>query len=462
MGETTDEATEVPEGNAQEAEPPTPPAVGLTIPAEEEGTAVPEPSVLPVEAETFPDNLFEPVAFDPVMPPVLESALGTGSSLVSVPVGVPTAHLWRRPRSGRRAADRPIRIAGAIVRSSLTMGAAYTNDEGSEKDGLTAFASAQVNLQIGNMAKGRYLTLQYGANVHLYDESDNNDEIFDQSLSIVGEYRYDGKLTLGVAINVSSLSGPERETGSATRRRLLDLSATARYEWSDKTAIVLTGSLPVEQYDDGIGSRSFELDLGVFHRYSNKTNVGIGLTVGTLSVDDNGHHDGGGGTQTFEEFTVRAAYRPSEKLQVTAKFGLEARQFESIDATLSPIFDVEILMRPTLRTRVSVVASQSFGNSAFTSGENVRSTTLAISLGQGIGDRTDLELSGGIEWSSYSAATSDAASDREDTFYFLEARATYRMTDRILIAGFCSFGKNDSNVNDYVRSVVGVSCTVVF
>src|SRR5436190_14641103 len=94
------------------------------------------------------------------------------------------------------------------------------------------------------------------------------------------------KLTLGVRQEFQDIDNGVAEVGNRVSQRYYRTGADARYEMTEKTSFKIGGTYHINDYDELIGSTEWTEDNSANYQITSKVDLGLGLTVGQLFVDE--------------------------------------------------------------------------------------------------------------------------------------------------------------------------------
>ncbi|HYZ73870.1 MAG TPA: hypothetical protein VE641_12370, partial [Chthoniobacterales bacterium] len=167
-----------------------------------------------------------------------------------------------------------------------------------------------------------FLTLQYLATGYIYTgHSDQNG--VDQQFYLKSQYRFE-RLTFQGNLSFSYLTGPDRLAGTFTTSYLIDGLARLLYDYSDKTQLHAEFEQLSDIYPSQINSFEYIGRFGADYQITPKIKLGGEGEVGYLDVQD-------GGSSTYGQARLRAAYKMTEKLTFLASAGVEVRGYNDRD-----------------------------------------------------------------------------------------------------------------------------------
>lgn len=402
--------------------------------------------------------------FVPVQPLAAQEPFSLGGQLVernlafgSTALDVTARGARPRRRAGGVRGDRsPIRIGPVDLAASLTVsGMSESGGRSSSGDGGWSFSTAvspSIEGQIGVQEVGRYVSFGYDVS-RIFGGDEERDGNFDQSLSVEAHYDF-ARLKLGLLGDYQSSTGPDRDTGGSAERNTTNVSFTASLPLSLKTSVSAELEFTSNQYAEGISSENYSAAFFANRQLSIKSNVGLGVTLGKLDVQD-------APGQTFQQINLRGSFAPTQKLSLSGMIGLEFRQTEDKDL-VRPVFELSAVYALRPQTQFGLEASRGSSSSAATSGSNFESTTVSFSVSQQIGTRIRANLSVGMQSSAYETVSGTGDDEREDFYFYVQPRVSYRLNEHFTVSVFYSYTRNDSDQAGFDQQQVGLNATYLF
>lgn len=259
-----------------------------------------------------------------------------------------------------------------------------------------------------------------------------NDQVnsIDHSAKFEGGYALT-KLTLALVQDFSITSGGVVDVGSRVSQKNYHTAVTARYEVTEKTFLQMDGSYRITDYETQTDSEEWSVVPTMNYQISPKVTLGLGVTFGELSVGRQTSHSRTNGTnvtsfttvktepQTYIGPTVRAAYKTTEKTDVSLSVGGEWRTYSDGSSSFSPVFSLAGTYRPFEGTSFGIEAHRRQQNSAVLNGQNFISTGGSISVRQRLRGRLSGTLSVSFDNSTYQAAQRGVQATRQDDYFLL-------------------------------------------
>ncbi len=350
------------------------------------------------------------------------------------------------------------------------------------KDFITSIAPG-FSLSMGDAAaaESKFLLLDYGANLQYFADHEEFNSI-DNTVKLNGLLPF-SKLTLGANIGYADVFSSVVDLAERVEQRIYNVGLNSRYEATAKTSVEVNGNFRRTDYPDStlIGSQELSNDNWINNQVSAKINLGLGLTFGTLDVDQ-------GVSQFYERVLLRAIYSLTYKLDFNASVGVEFRQYQSSDTKIvvsaeqitvttnvsgtnivlttnstfvpiatntvhqsgfssaSPVFNVGAVYRPWEGTTFSLNASRHEESSPTESGYNYVTMGISANVRQRFWDRYAVSFGGSYENSSYTAVSMDQKSGRSDNYYSIKLGVDALITQRWTVGAFVQHRGSDSNV----------------
>lgn len=300
-----------------------------------------------------------------------------------------------------------------------------------------------------------FLAASYDPSIVLFMDNDDQDALEHDARF---RYHYKGdKLLFTAGQSFQRLSGSTNDAGNRIDRDIFDTLLTANYQVTGKSQLELEAAQNITSYDDPAKFDSKEWSGGLFWMYqmTPKMTLGVGPTIGFADIEGNPN-------QTYQQGIIRLNYIPTEKITITARGGLEAREYqESDDVDLYPVLSMKTEYRPFDGTEMSLEAYRRAVPSAVLAGQNYISTGLTARIRQRLYQKYYLGLAGGFENSDYQSTARRVNANRDDDYLFIRPSFEWQVTDWWMITAFYEFRDNNSNIgnNEFVSNRAGVQTT---
>lgn len=273
------------------------------------------------------------------------------NSLTDVPLG-------NLSTTGFFGPNRSLRIGGTRVRygAQLSGSTAYNSNvfgsaQNPEGDFIFMLQPA-IALEVGQKSSVRIF---YAPSILKYARFKQFDSI-NQNLLFSSRLRFN-KLEVGLDAGYLTQSGLFLSSQGQSRQENLQARAFANYQITRKTSFLVSADLVNIQTSPGGNQSGISFGGWLDYRYSRKTSVGIGITVGSYVLPE--------GTTNYQDFLLRLRYSPSAKLFFTAEGGIQFRQSITAEgasyATTTSLLEAKASWLPTRKT---VVALRFFRNIA--------------------------------------------------------------------------------------------------
>ena len=315
----------------------------------------------------------------------------------------------------------------------------YTVSNGVRKSDTLLTISSGLTLTLGNPESKLMLRANYNASgVFFLNHSSQN--AFDQSLSFDMYYRMQ-RLTLGLHIRPSLISGSSVDAGDRIGRKIFYSGLTANYALSEKTSISLNADYTYAGYNGLLSSRETRVQAFVNHQVTPKITIGLGGGYGALDVD-------GGQTQTSEQALMQISYTPTAKLAFNASAGWEFRNGgNGVPTSTTPVFSVGAAWTPREKTTISVDARRRTYGSAALVGQNYEATGISATITQQLRPLVSANLTVGYEFAEYQQALVGVDASRKDKYFYARAGMGFPIGHRCTANVFYEFSNNTSTGN---------------
>jgi hypothetical protein len=282
----------------------------------------------------------------------------------------------------------------------------------------------------------RFFFANYTASaIAFVDHSEEN--AVDHDVSLAGRWTFQ-KLSLGFRAGLQTLSNSDIDVGGRVKRTITDTEITARYEFSEKTSMEANFSRLGLNYEQALDSTEWKNQNWVNYRVFPKTQLGVGLAVGRLEVDE-------GAVQSFEQGLVRAHYLGTGKLSFDGELGVEFRQIEDHGGNrTTPIFALGATYSPFVATELSLRGSRRTLASASKAGENYVLTGVEGRIRQRFFQRFYVSTATGYERSAYESVDGRGEANRTDNVFFTRPSLEFDVTKWASMEVAYEFRENDS------------------
>jgi hypothetical protein len=222
----------------------------------------------------------------------------------------------------------------------------------------------QTREPVNDPLDGNFAYLNYTATATHFVSHDSLDAI-DQDGAISAQWAFT-KLLLGVNARFQTLSGPDIDVGTRTRRDIFTLDTTGNYSISDRTSIDVDAGGVVRQYATELNSSEWHAQVFSDYQLYPKTSIGAGIVAGVRELQTSPN-------QYYEQAQLRAGYNATAKLTINVNGGLEIDEADGA-TKFNPVFGVGVSYLLNEKDTLSLSASRSTSSSAVTTGETVENT----------------------------------------------------------------------------------------
>ncbi len=264
------------------------------------------------------------------------------------------------------------------------------------------------------------------------------------------------KLTLGLTLSFQSLNGASVDVGDRVRRQIFYIGVTSNYVLDEKFSFDFNVDDTGADYHDLNDSNEARIQTWLNYQATGKTNVGLGLTLGDLSVQN-------ATNQTYEQLLARVKYDATGKLSLYASGGVELRQADT--EKVSPVFAIGAVYSPTATTTISLDFHERIYPSAALDGQDYRATGFMLTVTQQLRQNLSAILTAGYENTKYFAVDEDIFSDRVDHYTYVRVGPDWQVRPWWHLGAFYEFSRNASSGEDsrsFTRNRVGLQANFAF
>jgi hypothetical protein len=151
--------------------------------------------------------------------------------------------------------------------------------------------------------------------------------------------------------------------------------------------------------------------------------------------------------QFYQQGLLRARYRATEKISLSANGGVEFREVEHRDRA-TPVFGLALNYTPFEQTLFSLEGSRRVENSALTSGLNIEYSTLTLDIRQRLAQHYHIGTSASYQAARYVELTSPA-SNREDDLFDVQPYVRMDISKTATLQAGYVFRRNSSSVERF-------------
>ena len=402
-----------------------------------EEVALPEPSGLAVAADLAADSLL-------VSEPLPS---GDGSSALAIGEAVGLIEGGEAGRRGRwRFAPHVdvtgtfddnifIQPEGVVADYILTLapGAAFGFWDSEEE--RARYLARQHGASVIEKGTGSFLMVDYTA-ILLGFARTSSQNAFDQDARFAWQWKFE-KLTVGGSIHAESKSETDADVGGRIHRKTLAAEVNASYQLMAKSVLEVSLFETYNDPEDFVRTVEWGGEAYLGYAATPRVKVGLGITAGQVDVED-------GDDRTFERVIAGAVYSWSEKLEVSARGGVEFRQSDGVQGDLAtPIFEVRMAWMPASETRIGVEAFRRLETSSLRTDQDILLTGVAVTFQRELRSGFHLIVDGGYQVSDYTEGSN--GDNRTDRYLSLRPGLLYNFAHWGNARVTYAFRRNDSD-----------------
>jgi hypothetical protein len=248
------------------------------------------------------------------------------------------------------------------------------------------------------------------------------------------------------------------DVGRRVRQTYYRGGASGTYELSGRTKAGLSMQAEHAAFTGGFSSDDARATGSIDYQIAPKTEIGLGLTLGYLSVAH-------GEDQTFTRPLLRLRYHPTEKLTFGGEAGEEFRHFDGEVGDRSRfVFGLSGEYLPRDGLSISVSGRRDTIGSAQYPGENIVTTTYEGGARQRFLRRHYLALSGGFVRNDYENNRTSSVISRRDNYVFGRFGVSRDVTTRGSADLSYEYRSNDSSAANFgfEENVVSLALSFLF
>jgi hypothetical protein len=245
------------------------------------------------------------------------------------------------------------------------------------------------------------------------------------------------------------------DVGERTERQLFDTGLLMEYALGAKTGLRGEAGYVVEDYDTYAGYEEWRADLYVTYDVRPKTTVGIGYGAGELRPEESD-------SQRYQRALVRADWRATEKIALSAWGGADFRQSGSEQETTS-VYGVELSGRVREGTGVRLNLGRDIEASALVEAESYVRTAISVGIDQRLGSRFTGSFEVGYEDYDYDGS-GEGGIGRSDKSWFLRPGLRYQLREDLSAELYYVYRNNDSTIDlfSFKKNQIGASVRYEF
>jgi predicted porin len=287
----------------------------------------------------------------------------------------------------------------------------------------------------------------------LYSNKDFRDSL-DHAAIITGGGAYQNWI-LKLSQSYGSSSAPIVQTGQQTRQATYLTTLTASYRFNPQMVLELEADQSLQFAEHLAEIHEWSTLNWLNYQFSSSFTAGAGLGLGYIDVL-------GAVNSVYEQGQGRIQWRPTQKVNVEVRGGVEDLQYVDVDTPdlVTPVFGALARYRPTEVTTLSVGADRTVDATVFDD-QLTENTRFHGSISQRFLKKLYLTVGADYDEAKYIAATSTTTAGREDDYFTLGARLSGTILKRIKIAALYQHSENTSNRGGFafISNQFGVELT---
>jgi hypothetical protein len=304
--------------------------------------------------------------------------------------------------------------------------------------------SPGVNYAYGQEGESdNYLSLKYVPTIIEYYTNSQQDAV-DQYADMTYEHNFK-KLKLTLDQNYIYSNQTSIQAGTIVVSSAYNTNLKADYNYSDKVSIEAYFNQNLSYYNNPGYNNIYEWSGGAYFLYqiTPKFSMGVGPSVGTDQITN------GVPSQTWEQGLVHLTYSATEKINLTASFGGEVRQFDAtgVQDQVTGVFNLGAYWTPFEGTALTLNGYRHNNPSYAVTGTNYTATGVSAGIRQSFLTKFDLGLNGGYENDAYTAANTGITGARNDNYYFIHPYVEWHPKDWCSATLYYQYSANDSNLS---------------
>lgn len=315
----------------------------------------------------------------------------------------------------------------------------FIQEKNAQEDFVSGF-SAGATLGLGDVEKKTdgFLVASYDITPYFFSKNSSLDSI-DHDASLRGQW-HGASLTLGGVLRFLDLTGSDKDAGDRVNRKVYDGELTAAYVYSEKTRFGSEFRLQRSDYNRDIDTTETSVSAWADYQLTPLIATGAGATLGYVDVESSG-------SQYYEQLSGRANYALATKVNVGLNAGIEFRQVQDGDSSVTPVFSLEADYSPYELLKLTLTGYRRVIPSIISRHENTEVTGVSFSARERFLQSFEAILAGGFENTNYQAEGSDDSVDRNENYYYVRADLAYIISEQWRIGAYFEVRSNDSNEN---------------
>lgn len=307
---------------------------------------------------------------------------------------------------------------------------------------------------------GRLLTLDYSPVANFYTHESQNNGV-DQHLTLNTLFPF-AKLILGVRQGYSYVNQQVVEAGQRSRETRFNTAITSGYQISSRSSVQVNLRRDSFDYNSANlqGYAQYENDNWFGYQFSERLNLGGGVTLGYVPVEDDTE-------QTYQQLLARALYQLAEKVSLDLFTGVEFRQFSTdVSGEIQPVFSLTGTYRWRPTTSFSLNAHRR-SQPSVQSGYNYNITGFSASASQRFLTRYTVTVTGGYDFFEYYTVSSipqSVAERNNNDYWYARVAFEVRFNPFLRASAFYRYAQKNytSDRSGFTDNQVGLSATYSF
>lgn len=335
---------------------------------------------------------------------------------------------------------------------TLAPGAAFGFWDSEEE--RARYLARQHGASVIEKGAGSFLMVDYTA-ILLGFARTRSQNAFDHDARFAWQWKFE-KLTVGGSVHAESKSETNADVGGRIHRRTLATEINASYQLTAKTVLEVALFETYNDPEDFVRTVEWGGEAYFGYAATPLVRVGLGIAAGQVEVED-------GDDRTFERVFAGAVYSWSEKLEVSARGGVEFRQSDGGQGDLAtPIFEVRMAWMPASETRIGVEAFRRLETSSLRTDQDILLTGVAVTFQREIRSGFHFIFDGGYQVSDYTEGS--GADNRTDRYFLLRPGLLYNFAHWGNARVTYAFRRNDSDRREssFDNSQISVHLSLIY
>ena len=300
-----------------------------------------------------------------------------------------------------------------------------------------------------------FVYVDYTPGVVIFEKRSDSDAT-EHDARLDGQYRF-AKLVVGLNQSYVSASGALVDAGGRTTRQIYTTGVRGTYEISPKTTWTSQFRQTITDYQTLYDSVEWYNQNWVDYEIMPKTRLGVGLNFGWLEVDRSVD-------QEYQQLMSRIDWKPTDKISIQARGGVEYRQADEGKDSFNPVFGLGGSYRPFDGTSVNLDGYRREMNSASQFAHNMVTTGFTMGVRQRFLQKFFVTVNGGYDETEYRGVLSSILATREDEYWFIKPGVESDVTDFLKLSLFYQYRENNSTVpaSSFNNNQVGFQAKLLF